>query len=151
MGHRVTCAVDCGIAINPNTVVAQMEGSIAFGLTAALKVQITIRDGRVEQSNLHDYPILRMDEMSRVDTYILSSKLEPGGIDEPGVPPLAPALANAVYTGYRQADSTFANCHWRPATGRSMRHVLRARTARLICEALLLASGRIGYDAALNE
>lgn len=101
--HRVTCAVDCGIAINPDTVAAQMEGSVAFGLTAALKGQITIRNGRVEQSSFHDYPVLRMDEMPRVDTHILPSRADPGGIGEPGVPPLAPALANAVFaaTGKR--------------------------------------------------
>lgn len=77
---------------------AKVDGSIVFGLTAALKGQITIRDGRVEQSNFHDYPILRMDEMPRVDTYILPSKAEPGGVGKPVVPSLAPALANAVHT-----------------------------------------------------
>lgn len=102
--HRVTCAVDCGIAINPDGVAAQMEGSVAFGLTAALKGQITIHNGRVEQSNFHDYPLLRIDEMPQVDTFILPSTAEPGGIGEPGVPPVAPALLNAVYaaTGRRQ-------------------------------------------------
>jgi isoquinoline 1-oxidoreductase beta subunit len=101
--HRVTCAVDCGVVINPNTVEAQMEGSISFALTAALKGRITLRNGRVEQSNFHDYPILRMDEMPQVDTYIVPSKADPGGIGEPGVPPLAPAVMNAVYaaTGKR--------------------------------------------------
>lgn len=100
--HRVTCAVDCGIAINPDGVAAQMEGSVAFGLTAALKGQITVRNGRVEQSNFHDYPILRMDEMPQVNTYILPSTADPGGIGEPGVPPLAPALMNALYAATKR-------------------------------------------------
>lgn len=101
--HRVTCAIDCGIVVNPDGVAAQMEGSVAFGLTAALKGQITIRNGRVEQSNFHDYLLLRVDEMPQVDTFILPSTADPGGIGEPGVPPVAPALLNAVYaaTGRR--------------------------------------------------
>lgn len=95
--HRVVCAVDCGVAINPETVAAQMEGGIVFGLTAALKGAITIRNGHVEQNNFHDYPLLRMDEMPRVDTHIVTSNARIGGIGEPGVPPIAPAVINAVF------------------------------------------------------
>jgi len=95
--HRVVCAIDCGTVINPDTVVAQMESGIVYGLTAALKGEITVRDGRVEQSNFHDYPLLRIDEMPVVDVHIVKSIENPGGVGEPGTPPIAPAVANAVY------------------------------------------------------
>ena len=95
--HRVACAVDCGIVVNPDTVVAQMESGIVFGLTAALKGEITIKDGRVEQGNFFDYPLLRMDEMPEVETHIVKSGEPPGGVGEPGTPPIAPAVANAVF------------------------------------------------------
>jgi isoquinoline 1-oxidoreductase beta subunit len=101
--QRVVCAVDCGTVINPDTVVAQMEGGIAFGLTAALKAAVTVENGRAQQSNFHDYPLLRMDEMPPVEVYIVPSDARPTGIGEMGVPPIAPAVANAVYaaTGKR--------------------------------------------------
>jgi len=101
--HRVVCAVDCGLAVNPSNVIAQMEGGIAFGLTAALKAQVTIENGRVQQSNFHEYPILRMDEMPAIEVYIVGSDDRPSGIGEMGVPPIAPAIANAVFaaTGKR--------------------------------------------------
>jgi isoquinoline 1-oxidoreductase beta subunit len=94
---RVVSAVDCGRAVNPDNIAAQMEGGIAFGLTAALKAQATIKDGRVQQSNFHDYPLLRMDEMPVVETYVIASDFDPTGIGEMGVPPVAPAVANAVF------------------------------------------------------
>lgn len=94
--HKVTCAIDCGVVINPDIVKQQMEGSIIFGLTAALKSKITVDKGRVEQSNYHNYPILKFDETPEIEVIILSNEEEPGGIGEPGVPPLAPALANAI-------------------------------------------------------
>jgi isoquinoline 1-oxidoreductase beta subunit len=95
--NRVVCAVDCGKVVNPGNVKAQMEGGIAFGLTAALKAEATLKNGRIQQSNFHDYPILRMDEMPLVETYIVESDERPTGIGEMGVPPIAPALANAVF------------------------------------------------------
>ena len=95
--HRVVCAVDCGIVVNPNTVAAQMESGIIFGLTAALKGEITLANGRVQQSNFNDYPLLRFDEAPRIEVYIVPSSDPPGGVGEPGVPPIAPAVANAVY------------------------------------------------------
>lgn len=100
---RVVCAVDCGRVVNPGNVRAQMEGGIAFGLTAALKAEITIENGRARQSNFVDYPILRMDEMPLVETYIVESQEKATGIGEMGVPPIAPAVANAVFaaTGIR--------------------------------------------------
>ncbi|MFZ0908471.1 MAG: xanthine dehydrogenase family protein molybdopterin-binding subunit, partial [Candidatus Acidiferrales bacterium] len=101
--HRVVCAVDCGLVINPDTVKAQMEGGIVFGLTAALKTEITLKDGRVEQGNFNDYPMLRMHESPEIEVYIVPSTEHPTGVGEPGVPPAAPALANAIFaaTGKR--------------------------------------------------
>jgi len=96
--HRVVCAIDCGQVVNPDTVRAQMEGSIVFGLTACIKGAITIEQGRVQQSNFHDFPLLGMDEMPQVETHIIESTESPGGVGEPGVPPIAPAVANALYT-----------------------------------------------------
>ncbi len=95
--HRVVCAVDCGTVVNPNTVAAQMESAIVFGLTAALKGEITLANGRVQQSNFNDYPLLRFDEAPRIDVHIVQSTEPPGGVGEPGVPPIAPAVANALY------------------------------------------------------
>ena len=100
---RVVCAVDCGIAVNPDVVRAQMEGGSAFALGAALHEAITLKDGLVEQSNFHDYNILRINEMPKVEVHIVPSAAAPTGVGEPGVPPVAPALANALYaaTGKR--------------------------------------------------
>ena len=93
---RVVCAVDCGIAVNPDNVRAQMEGGIGFGLSAALHSAITFKDGMVEQSNFHDYPLLRINEMPRVDVHIVPSTAAPSGVGEPGTPVIAPAVANAL-------------------------------------------------------
>ena len=95
--HRVVCAVDCGRHVNPDTIAAQMEGGIVFGLTAALKGQITIDKGRVEQSNFNDYEMLRLNEMPNVEVHIVPSNEAPGGIGEPGTPPIAPAVCNAIF------------------------------------------------------
>jgi isoquinoline 1-oxidoreductase beta subunit len=101
--HRVVCAIDCGPAVNPETVRAQMESGIAFGLGAALHSTLTFKDGRVQQSNFHDYRVLRLDEMPMVEVHIVPSTEKMGGVGEPGVPPIAPAVANAVaaLTGQR--------------------------------------------------
>jgi len=96
--HNVTCAIDCGRAVNPSTVTAQMESGIVFGLSAALFGAITLKDGRVEQSNFHDYPVVRMKDMPKVDVHIIQSKESPQGVGEPGVPPIAPAVCNAIFT-----------------------------------------------------
>jgi isoquinoline 1-oxidoreductase beta subunit len=93
--ERVVCAVDCGIAVNPDVVRAQMEGSIGFGLGSALWSEITVLGGRAQQSNFHDFRILRIDEMPRVEVHIMPSAASPTGVGEPGVPPIAPAVANA--------------------------------------------------------
>lgn len=96
--HKVVCAVDCGKVVNPETIRAQMESGIVFGLSAALHGAITLKDGRVEQSNFDDYPLLRLSEMPVVEVHIVRSDEKPGGIGEPGVPPVAPAVANAIFT-----------------------------------------------------
>jgi isoquinoline 1-oxidoreductase beta subunit len=93
---RVVCAIDCGLALNPDIIKAQMEGGIVYALSAALKGAITLEAGRVKQSNFHDYPVLRHSEMPRVEVYILESTDAPHGVGEPAVPPLAPAVANAL-------------------------------------------------------
>jgi isoquinoline 1-oxidoreductase subunit beta len=101
--HRVVCAIDCGIAVNPDQVKAQMEGGAVYALTAALYGKITVERGAVQQSNFHDYPMMRINEMPVVETFILDSGAAPGGLGEPGVPPVAPALCNAIFalTGKR--------------------------------------------------
>jgi isoquinoline 1-oxidoreductase beta subunit len=95
--HRVVCAVDCGRIVNPDTIAAQMESAIAFGLTAALHGAITLQKGRVQQGNFDDYPLLQIDEMPQVEVHIVPSAEKPGGVGEPGVPPVAPAVANALF------------------------------------------------------
>jgi isoquinoline 1-oxidoreductase beta subunit len=101
--HRVVCAVDCGPVVNPDTVEAQMQGGIVYGLTAALYGEISIEAGRVVQSNFHDYPMLRMAEMPRVEVHIVPSTDSQGGVGEPGTAPIAPAVCNAIFaaTGQR--------------------------------------------------
>lgn len=101
--HRVVCAVDCGIAVNPQSIAAQMESCITFGLSFALHSKLTLKDGQVVQSNYHDYQVLRLNEMPVVEVHIVPSSDKPGGIGEAGVPPTAPAVANAVFalTGQR--------------------------------------------------
>jgi isoquinoline 1-oxidoreductase beta subunit len=94
--ERVVCAVDCGIAVNPNIIAMQMESGIGFGLSAALTGAITLKEGIVEQSNFHDYPVLRMNQMPKIEVFIVPSKEKPTGVGEPGTPVIAPALANAV-------------------------------------------------------
>jgi isoquinoline 1-oxidoreductase beta subunit len=104
--QRVTCVVDCGIAVNPNNVRAQFEGGVMFGLTAALGGKITLNRGRVEQANFNDYPLLTIAQTPHIDVHIVDTEAdvtEPTGCGEPPVPPVAPALANAIFaaTGQR--------------------------------------------------
>jgi isoquinoline 1-oxidoreductase beta subunit len=101
--HRVVAAIDSGWVVNPNTVAAQIEGAIFYGLNAALYGEITIKNGRVEQSNFNDYKMARMDEMPTVEVHILEGKGEQGGAGEPGTNPIAPAVCNAIFaaTGKR--------------------------------------------------
>ena len=101
--HRISCAIDCGRVINPLGVTQQIESAIVYGLSAALHGEIQIRDGRVVQRNFHDYPMLRLREMPQIDVEIMQSEEEPEGAGEPGTPPVAPAVANAIFklTGQR--------------------------------------------------
>ena len=101
--HRVCCAVDCGNIVNPDTIAAQMESGITFGLSAALYGEITLKNGRVEQSNFDSYPLVMLDAMPEVQVRIVKSNEKPGGVGETGVPPIAPAVANALFaaTGAR--------------------------------------------------
>ncbi|MFK4444321.1 isoquinoline 1-oxidoreductase beta subunit [Caballeronia udeis] len=101
--NRVVCAVDCGMVVNPNTIEAQIQGGIIFGITAALYSEITIKDGRVEQSNFTDYRMLRINQTPPIEVHIVKSGEAPGGIGEPGTAALAPALTNAIFaaTGKR--------------------------------------------------
>jgi isoquinoline 1-oxidoreductase beta subunit len=104
--HEVDVVTDIGTVVNPDTVVAQIEGSVAFALSMALYGEITVRDGAVRESNFHNYKMLRIDEMPRVNVHIVDSDAPPSGVGEPGVPPVAPALLNAIYaaTGKRYRD-----------------------------------------------
>ena len=101
--HRVVCAVDCGVVVNPDIIAAQMESAVVYGLTAALYGKITLANGAVVQGNFDSYPMLRMNEMPVVEVHILPSTEGPGGVGEPGTPPIAPAVVNAIFalTGQR--------------------------------------------------
>ena len=94
--ERIICAVDCGLAVNPNIVAMQMESGIGYGLSAAINGAVTFKDGKVEQSNFDDYPVLRINEMPPIEVHILPSTNKPTGVGEPGTPVIAPALANAL-------------------------------------------------------
>jgi isoquinoline 1-oxidoreductase beta subunit len=100
--HQVTCAVDCGTAVNPLGIEAQVQGSIAFGLSAALRGKLTLKGGAVQESNFHDYPVLRLHEMPRIAVHIIPSQAPMGGIGEPATAPIAPAVANAVFALTKQ-------------------------------------------------
>jgi isoquinoline 1-oxidoreductase subunit beta len=101
--HRVVAAVDAGICINPDIAADQIEGAIVFGLSAALKGKITVERGSIRERSFDDYPLLRLDKTPPIEVQILASDAAPTGLGEPGVPPIAPALANAIFaaTGVR--------------------------------------------------
>ena len=109
--HRVTCAIDCGRSINPNTVAAQAESGVIFGLTAALYGEITIDQGRVLQTNFTDYEMITMQDAPEIDIVSLESGASLGGLGEPATPPIAAAVANAVYilTGQRVRELPLKN------------------------------------------
>jgi isoquinoline 1-oxidoreductase subunit beta len=109
--HRVFCAVDCGTVVNPQIVAQQMEGAVVFGLTAALHGRVDIRAGVVQQGNFPDYPMLGIGSAPMVETWIVASERPPAGVGEPGVPPIAPALANALFrlTGRRHRQLPFSS------------------------------------------
>lgn len=101
--EKVTCAISCGLVIHPDMVAQQLEGGVAFGLTSLLKGEITYKDGRVQQSNFHDYPLLQMSEMPEVEVYLVPDDRPPQGLGEMGIPPIVPAVLNAIFnaTGKR--------------------------------------------------
>ena len=107
--RRIVCVVNCGIALNPDIVKAQMEGGIIFGLSAALRQKITLTDGRVDQGNFDDFPMMEMRDIPPIEVHIVDSKDDPTGVGEPGLPPVAAALANAIYdaVGIRLRDMPF--------------------------------------------
>jgi isoquinoline 1-oxidoreductase beta subunit len=100
--HKVTCTVDCGMAINPLGIEAQVQGAMAYGLSAVLRSELTIKQGRVEQSNFHDYQVLRLPDMPEVSVHVLDSDAKMGGIGEPAAAPISAAVANAVYALTKQ-------------------------------------------------
>jgi len=108
--HRIVTAIDCGTPVNPDGIAAQVEGAVVYGLSAALKEAITIKGGAVEQSNFHDFELLRIDEMPVIEVHIVPSTALPTGTGEPGLPPAAPAVANAIFalTGNRLRKLPFA-------------------------------------------
>jgi len=102
--RRVTCAVDCGSVVNPDTVRAQLQSAVIFGITAALYGEITLKDGKVEQTNFDSYQVLRIDEApAAIDVHLVQNTEAPGGIGEPGTSAIVPAVANAIFaaTGKR--------------------------------------------------
>src|SRR5262249_51448082 len=101
--HRLVCAIDCGIAVNPDQVKAQMEGGAGYPMAAALYGLVTLDAGRVQQTNFHMYPMMRIAEVPLTEVHILDSGQPPGGLGEPGVPTVAPAICNAIFaaTGKR--------------------------------------------------
>jgi isoquinoline 1-oxidoreductase subunit beta len=114
---RVICVVDCGMAVNPDVIKAQIEGGIGYGLGAILKGEITLKDGVVEQTNFDGYDVLTLTEMPEVEVHILPSKEGPTGVGEPGVPPIGPAVANAVFaaTGKRIRVLPMSKFDWTAA------------------------------------
>ncbi|MDO6692469.1 molybdopterin-dependent oxidoreductase [Aliiglaciecola sp. 3_MG-2023] len=108
---EVHSAIDAGTVVNPDRVRSQQEGSMIFGLSLALLGEISVKDGAVEQSNFHDYQVLRMHQCPKIETYIIESDAPPGGVGEPGTPPVAPSLANAIYhaSGKRIRDLPIKN------------------------------------------
>jgi isoquinoline 1-oxidoreductase beta subunit len=109
--HRVVGAVDCGVVVNPGIVAQQMEGSVIFGLSAALYQRIDIEGGVVKQQSFPDYPLLMLKDAPVIETHIVPSTRAPGGMGEPGVPPMAPAVANALFalTGKRVREMPFGD------------------------------------------
>jgi isoquinoline 1-oxidoreductase beta subunit len=107
--ERVVAAVDCGVPINPDVITAQIEGAIGFALAVVLRNQVTLKQGVVQQSNFDDYEPTRMREMPQVEVHVMKSEEAPSGIGEPGVPPLAPAIGNAIFaaTGKRLRSLPF--------------------------------------------
>ena len=117
--HKVVCAVDCGYVVNPDIIAAQMEGGIVFGLSAALKERVELANGGVASTNFSDYRILTMSETPEIEVHIIKTEGKPGGISDVGVPPVAPAVANAVFA------ATGARVRHLPMAGENLLGALR--------------------------
>jgi CO/xanthine dehydrogenase Mo-binding subunit len=115
--HRVSSAIDCGRAVNPNGVRAQVEGGVIDGLSAALHAEITVEEGRIMQSNFHDFALLRCSQAPEIAVHIVGSEAAPTGVGEPPYPPVAPAIANAIFaaTGARVRELPFGAARVRRA------------------------------------
>ena len=96
-GHNIHSVIDCGTAVNVDTIKAQMEGAAIFGMSLAYYGKITAKDGAIEQSNYHDYQMIRIHQTPKIHIEIIKSNTKPTGVGEPGVPPIAPAIVNAIY------------------------------------------------------
>ena len=123
---RIVCAVDCGTVVNPDVVRAQVEGGVGFALTAALYGGITLKDGAVVEGNFDTYPMVRINEMPQVEVHFVQSTAVPTGIGEPALPPVAPAVANAIFaaTGKRTTSSPMLalRCRWQVGLGIGIKH-----------------------------
>jgi len=95
--HRVVAVIDCGVAVNPRLIAAQLESAVNYGLSAALYGEITFADGKLQQENFDTYPVMRINEAPVVEAHVLPSNEPPSGVGEPGLPPIAPAVANAIF------------------------------------------------------
>ena len=113
--RRIVCAVDCGTVVNPDIVRAQIESGVVYGISAALWGEVTLKNGRVEQSNFHNYRVLRMNETPPIEVHLVRNSEAPGGIGEPGTAVTAPALGNAIYaaTGKRLRKLPMDTTHLR--------------------------------------
>jgi isoquinoline 1-oxidoreductase beta subunit len=109
--HRVVMAADCGVVVHPDLVAAQLEGAINYGIAMAMTAKITFTDGKVDQNNFYDYTVLRMKDAPAIETYLVKSTQRPSGIGELGTPPIAPAIANAIFkaTGKRVRTLPFSD------------------------------------------
>jgi isoquinoline 1-oxidoreductase beta subunit len=99
---RVVCAVDCGSVVNPDTIEAQVQGAVIFGISAALHGEITLKNGRVEQSNFDDYQVVRINDAPAIEVHIVRNNEAPGGMGEPGTSAIMPAIANAIFSATGQ-------------------------------------------------
>ena len=129
--RRMTSAVDTGIAVNPDTIVAQLQGGLIFGLTAALYGEVTINKGRVRQSNFNDYRMLRIDQVPKIDVHVIKSGEDPGGIGETGTTAGPPALRNAIYaaTGVACGGCRSTAPRWRSKRRRRHAHARQPKSS----------------------
>ena len=146
--RRVTCAVDTGIAVNPDTIMAQLQGGLIFGLTAALWGEVTIEKGRVQQSNFHNYRMLRIDEMPTIEVHVIKSGEHPGGIGETGATAGPPALAQCDLRGNRRAFAASADRPRRYCQSRRRSRYAPHRHCRCRCRRVIAVGAVAWYHLA---